>query len=58
MRNSMSHRTPYPGGAPANVACALGKFGDRVVFVSALGDDDLGDEMLTLLKGVQAEGIG
>ncbi len=47
----LPHRTPYPGGAPANVACALGKFGDRVVFVSALGDDDLGDQMLALLKG-------
>ena len=36
------------------MACALGKFGDRVVFVSALGDDDLGDQMLALLKGAYA----
>ncbi len=43
-------RTPFPGGAPANVAAALAKLGLRVVFVSALGQDELGDQMLDLLS--------
>ena len=44
-------RTPYPGGAPANVAAALGRLGVKVAFVSALGQDDLARQMLSLLKG-------
>lgn len=43
-------RTPYPGGAPANVAAALGKLGLDVAFVSAIGKDDLAQQMLDLLK--------
>lgn len=42
--------TPYPGGAPANVATALTKLGTRCVFVSALGRDELGDQMVELLQ--------
>lgn len=42
-------RTPYPGGAPANVACALAKLGTKVVFIGNLGQDDLGDQMSQLL---------
>ncbi len=45
-------RTPYPGGAPANVAAALGRLGVKVAFVSALGQDDLARQMLSLLKGI------
>lgn len=41
---------PYPGGAPANVAAALGRLGIKVSFVSAVGQDDLGEQMLDLLK--------
>lgn len=41
---------PYPGGAPANVAAALGRLGVKVSFVSAVGQDDLGDQMLDLLQ--------
>ena len=44
-------RTPYPGGAPANVAAALGRLGVQVAFVSALGKDELAQQMLSLLKG-------
>lgn len=40
---------PYPGGAPANVAAALGRLGVKVSFVSAVGQDDLGEQMLDLL---------
>ena len=46
-------RTPYPGGAPANVAAALGKLGLDVAFVSAIGKDDLAKQMLDLLKSEQ-----
>lgn len=42
-------RTPYPGGAPANVACALAQLGSKVVFIGNLGQDDLGDQMADLL---------
>ena len=42
-------RTPYPGGAPANVACALAQLGSEVVFIGNLGQDDLGDQMADLL---------
>ena len=57
--NPASFRTPYPGGAPANVAAALATLGDRVLFVSALGRDALGDAMLQLLqgKGVDVSGV-
>ena len=41
---------PYPGGAPANVAAALGRLGVKVNFVSAVGQDDLGEQMLDLLN--------
>ncbi len=41
---------PYPGGAPANVAAALGRLGVKVSFVSAVGQDDLGGQMLDLLQ--------
>lgn len=40
---------PYPGGAPANVAAALGRLGVKVSFVSAVGQDVLGEQMLDLL---------
>lgn len=34
--------TRYPGGAPANVACALSKLGVSASFVGAVGKDDEG----------------
>lgn len=46
------HRTPYPGGAPANVAAALAKLSVKVAFISALGQDNLAVQMLDLLSGV------
>ncbi len=46
-------RTPYPGGAPANVAAALAKLNVKVAFISALGKDDLAVQMMDLLAGVQ-----
>ena len=35
--------TPYPGGALANVACALSKLGVSACFVGAVGKDELGE---------------
>lgn len=51
--------TPYPGGAPANVACALAQLGVPAVFFGALGDDQLGRQMLELLqeRGVDCSAI-
>lgn len=49
-------RTPYPGGAPANVAAALGKLGAKVGFISAFGNDDLAKQMQKLLEGEPSKG--
>ncbi|KAK9835149.1 hypothetical protein WJX81_001140 [Elliptochloris bilobata] len=50
-REQVTGWMPFPGGAPANVAAALAKLGVRVAFVSALGRDELGDQMVDLLSG-------
>ena len=44
-------RTPYPGGAPANVAAALGKLGAKVALITAFGNDQLAKDMRSLLEG-------
>lgn len=51
--------TPYPGGAPANVACALAKLGTASGFIGCVGQDDLGDRLVSLLNeiGVNIEGV-
>ena len=51
--------TPYPGGALANVACALSKLGTPVAFVGCVGTDAPGDELVRLLKrmGVDIGGV-
>ena len=46
--------TPYPGGAPANVACALAKLGTPSGFIGCVGEDSPGDQLLQLLR---AEGV-
>jgi fructokinase len=43
--------TPYPGGAPANVATGLALLGLHALFVGALGEDELGERFMALLKG-------
>lgn len=48
-RNQVTCWTPLPGGAPANVACALAKLGNRVEFIGAVGKDHWGDALVTLL---------
>ncbi|CAN0245116.1 unnamed protein product, partial [Ectocarpus sp. 8 AP-2014] len=47
--------TPYPGGAPANVACALAKLGVPASFVGAVGRDEEGDKLLQVLE---SSGVG
>jgi fructokinase len=51
--------TRYPGGAPANVACALVKLGTPSGFVGCVGRDALGQTLVELLEtiGVNQEGI-
>lgn len=51
--------TPYPGGAPANVACALVKLGTSSGFVGCVGEDEPGDSLVKLLQeiGVNSTGV-
>jgi fructokinase len=42
--------TQYPGGAPANVACALRKLGTSAGFIGAIGQDAMGAELLEVLR--------
>ncbi len=51
--------TPYPGGAPANVASGLVKLGTPAGFIGCVGQDDAGDELVNLLKdiGVDCTGV-
>eukprot|EP00198_Chlamydomonas_reinhardtii_P004312 XP_001693648.1 predicted protein [Chlamydomonas reinhardtii] len=50
---------PYAGGAPCNVAVACSRLGLEVAFVTALGADKQGDELLALCKerGVNVDGV-
>ncbi|KST63825.1 carbohydrate kinase family protein [Mastigocoleus testarum] len=50
--------TPYPGGAPANVACALVKLGTSAGFVGAVGKDQAGNELVQLLREVGVDTTG
>ncbi len=47
------------GGAPANVACALGRLGVNVSFIGSLGNDAFGDNFKNLLveRGVNTAGL-
>ena len=51
--------TPYPGGAPANVACALVKLGTTAGFIGALGIDEPGNSLIQVLQdiGVDITGV-
>ncbi len=51
--------TPLPGGAPANVACALVKMGDRSRFIGCVGSDEAGVKLAAKLvaEGVDITGI-
>ena len=51
--------TAYPGGAPANVACALVKLGTTAAFVGCVGEDEPGNQLVQLLEsaGVNTTGV-
>ncbi len=51
--------TPYPGGAPANVACGLVKLGTTAGFIGCVGMDEPGDKLMQLLLevGVDLTGV-
>jgi fructokinase len=51
--------TDYPGGAPANVACALRQLGTIASFVGSVGADKTGQALVALLhdRGVDARGV-
>ncbi len=51
--------TPYPGGAPANVACALTKLGTPGAFIGCVGQDERGNALVDVLAavGVNIEGV-
>ncbi|XP_061345847.1 probable fructokinase-5 [Gastrolobium bilobum] len=48
-----------PGGAPANVACAISKLGGHAAFVGKVGDDEFGRMLADILKknGVNTDGV-
>lgn len=50
--------TPYPGGAPANVACGLVKLGTPAAFIGAVGEDKPGNELVQLLETVGVDTTG
>ncbi|MDJ0798122.1 MAG: carbohydrate kinase [Calothrix sp. MO_167.B12] len=50
--------TPYPGGAPANVACALVKLGTAAGFIGALGIDEPGNSLIQVLQNVGVDITG
>ncbi|NJO78412.1 MAG: carbohydrate kinase [Cyanobacteria bacterium RM1_2_2] len=51
--------THYPGGAPANVACALVKLGTPAGFIGCVGTDERGQMLVEILQtlGVNTVGI-
>ncbi|GAB1538255.1 carbohydrate kinase [Scytonema sp. NUACC21] len=51
--------TAYPGGAPANVACAMVKLGTPTAFIGCVGEDAPGNELVELFDdlGVDTTGI-
>ncbi|MBE9183594.1 carbohydrate kinase [Microcoleus sp. LEGE 07076] len=50
--------TAYPGGAPANVACALVKLGTAAGFIGAVGGDELGNSLVQVLQEVGVDTTG
>lgn len=50
--------TAYPGGAPANVACALAKLGTAAGFIGCVGRDQAGTELVQVLQAVAVDTTG
>lgn len=51
--------TPYMGGAPLNVVCQTARLGVPSAFISAVGEDDLGDKILDKARerGIDVRGV-
>jgi fructokinase len=51
--------TPYPGGAPANVACALTRLGTPSAYIGCIGQDPDGHALAQVLSdlGVNLQGL-
>lgn len=56
--NEVVSWTPYPGGAPANVSCALVKLGTSAGFVGCVGEDEPGQILVELLRSTGVNGVG
>ncbi|MBW4521820.1 MAG: carbohydrate kinase [Scytolyngbya sp. HA4215-MV1] len=50
--------TAYPGGAPANVACALTKLGTTAGFIGCVGQDEAGEALVELLTAIGVDKTG
>jgi fructokinase len=50
--------TPYPGGAPANVACSLVKLGTPAGFIGCVGQDEAGETLVNLLQDIGVDSTG
>lgn len=50
--------TPYPGGAPANVACGLVKLGTPAGFMGCVGQDEPGEKLVALLHSLDVDITG
>jgi fructokinase len=50
--------TNYPGGAPANVACALAKLEIPTAFIGCIGGDDLGEKLVENLRSLSINTAG
>lgn len=57
-RDEVTDWVPLPGGASANIACALARLGDPVEFVGAVGKDHWGDALIQLLADMQVGNQG
>lgn len=57
--NQVKSWTAYPGGAPANAACALAKLGTSSAFIGCIGEDSLGESLIQTLQteGVNVSGV-
>ena len=50
--------TPYPGGAPTNVACGLVKLGTPTALIGCLGSDEVGTNLTRLLTDIGVDLTG
>ncbi|MFK8183265.1 MAG: carbohydrate kinase [Phormidesmis sp.] len=57
-RAEVKRWAPLPGGALANVACALVRLGSEADFVGAVGCDHWGDALVTLLNDMGVGQLG